>query len=74
MAARAGSLNTIPSGWNDVVFRGILVGVTTFATLVIKEYMETKELDLKACSVDATWIMGATLVLFGLLRVLAPKR
>ena len=63
----------VPTGWGDVFVRAAKVAIVAFATLVVKEWLETHELDLKACSIDAAWVAAGLLATNVILYGLIPK-
>jgi hypothetical protein len=64
----------VPTGFNDVLVTSIKVGVVAIATLVFKEWMDTKEWDFKACAVDGAWIAGGIFAFNIILLALASKK
>jgi hypothetical protein len=64
----------IPRGWGGVIARSIMALIAGFATLVLKEYMDTKELDLLPCFLDGVWIAGGMFVLSALLLITSGRR
>jgi hypothetical protein len=75
MATANARLSTsVPAGWNDVIVRTLQVLVVAFLVLVLKEWLETKEFDLKACVIDGSWVAGGVFVLYSILLMLAPRR
>ena len=64
----------IPRSWGAVIARSIMALIAAFATLVLKEYMDTNELDLIPCLTDSVWIAGGTFVLSALLLVTSGRQ
>jgi hypothetical protein len=58
-----------PEGWADVFVRTVTVLVIAFVTLTVKEWLETRELDIPACTVDAACIAAGTFVFYALLAI-----
>jgi hypothetical protein len=57
----------VPSGWADVVVRTAKVAVIAFLALQFKEWLDTRELDIPGCAIDAAWVAGGTLALNAIL-------
>ena len=64
----------IPSGWDDVIVRTLQTLLVAFIVLVFKEWLETKEFDLPACSIDSAWVAGGAFVLYAILLMASPRR
>ena len=64
----------VPSGWADVVVRTVKVAVIAFVALQLKEWMDTNELDIPACAVDATWVAGGIFLVNAILVLVNPSR
>ena len=64
----------IPRSWGGVIARSIMALIAAFATLVLKEYMDTHELDLLPCALDSVWIMGGVFVLNALLLLTSGRK
>lgn len=52
----------VPTGWNDLIVRTLEMAVVAFLVLVLKEWMDTREWDVKACLGDSAWIAGGAFV------------
>ena len=63
----------VPTGWDDVLVRTLKVAVAAFLVLVAKEWLETKEWDLRACAIDGATVAAGSFVMNAILRVLAPR-
>ncbi len=63
---------TFPDSWDGVFVRSVITGLVAFVALVLKEWMDTREWDVPACAVDATWIAGGALVLNAILKRRTP--
>jgi hypothetical protein len=63
-----------PRSWGGVFARSIMALIAAFATLVLKEYIDTKELDLLPCLLDSAWIAGGMFVLNGLFMLASGRK
>ena len=62
----------LPSGWADVFVRTVTVLLVAFVTLNLKEWVETREIDLLAVAIDAGCVAAATFLLYSILTLTAP--
>ena len=54
--------------------RALKVAAIAFATLVLKEWLETREWDFAACAIDGAWIGGGFFVVDGILNELRGSK
>lgn len=66
--------HAIPTGWNDAFLRALIGGFAAILTLIVKEWVETREWDLRACVIDGTWIAAGLLAANLILSGLSPTR
>lgn len=59
----------VPRGWGDVVGSGVVTAVVGFVTLLLKEWLETREWDVPACAVDGACVGGGMLLLSVVLKL-----
>ena len=59
----------VPDGWADVLVRTLIVLPVSFVALSLKEWLETHELDILACSIDAASVAAGMLLIYAILMV-----
>jgi hypothetical protein len=67
MANRRTKSVVVPDGWTDVLVRALTVLVIAFVALNLKEWFETREWDVPACTIDAGVVAAATLLFYSVL-------
>lgn len=63
----------VPDGWADVFVRTVTVLLIAFATLNLKEYVETQEFDVLACAIDSSCIAAGTFLFYAVLAVTSGR-
>lgn len=63
----------VPRGWDDVLVRTVTAALVAFVSLLLKEWLDSREWDAPACAIDGTWVAGGTFVLNAILRWAAPS-
>ena len=63
----------VPDGWTDVLLRTITVLVIAFVTLNLKEWFETREWDVPACTIDAGVVAAGTLLFYSILSLVSKR-
>jgi hypothetical protein len=58
-----------PEGWADVLVRTVTVLVISFVTLTVKEWLETRELDIPACAIDSGCIAVGTFLFYAIVAI-----
>jgi hypothetical protein len=71
MANRRTKSLAVPDGWTDVLVRTLTVLVVAFVTLNLKEWFETREWDVPACTIDAACVAAGTLLFYSILAVVS---
>jgi hypothetical protein len=71
MANRRTKSVAAPDGWADVFIRTFAVLVIAFVTLNLKEWFETNEWDIPACTVDAAVVAAGTLLFYGVMAIVS---
>jgi len=62
-----------PDGWADVFVRTLIVLVIAFVSLNLKEWVETREWDVPACTIDAACVAAGTFLFYTILAVTSPR-
>jgi len=74
MANRHTKSLAAPDGWADVLLRTITAFVIAFTALNLKEWFETNEWDVLACTIDAACVAVATLLFYAVLALVSRPR
>jgi len=59
----------VPEGWADVFVRTLTVLLVSLVSLTVKEWVETREFDILACTIDAGCIAAGTFLFYAVLSV-----
>jgi hypothetical protein len=60
---------SVPAAWSEVVASAVLTSIVGFVSLLLKEWMETREWDVPACAVDGLSVGAGMLVVNVLLKL-----
>ncbi len=66
---RRGFSLDVPTAWGPLFGRGLVIAVTTFLTLQVKEFLQIGQVDTPASAEDAALIAGATVVVYAILKL-----
>jgi hypothetical protein len=61
----------VPDGWTDVFARTLTVLFLAWVTLNLKEWFETNEWDVPACTIDAACVAAGTFLFYAILALTA---
>ena len=60
---------SVPRGWAEVVASTVMTSVVAFASLLLKEWLDSREWDVPACAVDGACVGGGIFLLNAILKL-----